>query len=494
MNNNTRICQLPSDVLCHVFIQLGADDLIAVERTCLRLRRLLVDLGWRIWLRYMGWQFNSCPITRLRVYTLPHSTRYRSDTGPSYLARIGSITDKRWREHQPSSHLLDQHAQVSGPVVRADAWTVGNQVRWTNATCQQWPVSALHQTHSLQAHESDLTDLILNEDTIQQAHITVASVDGSIARWRIGTSINKHRATAASSSSSSVLESINMNQVSISRREQSNRHAQLEWRMSRVNDVPHRIIAVSHDLKLRVIDSERQTIAMGHRMVANDVVAVGLFGYPNSLAVYRLRPDTVVLDRFLPGHRSSVYGLDSCPLAPSLLLSGGYEGQTRLWDLRMASRCTSYLTNNRACVGVFEDRFNDSAIYCCQWDGQRIASGRGHHGIISFWDARWSTLTTQCQSVLLDYDHVGSGGSGSYIQRPLRYIDTWSKYNGNRWTPVYSLCLEQTRVLAALDTELWWLNFIDNTLTLPLTHQPTAALKHAKPSRSRRKRVRQPRP
>jgi WD40 repeat protein len=470
----------------------------------------------------MGWQFNSCPITRLRAFTLPHSSQYSNDrntaairntqritAGPSYLARIGSITDRQWREQRPTSHLLDQHAQVSGPVVRTNgafiAWTVGNQVKWTNGTIKQWPVFTIDRIHLLRAHDADLTDLTLSEDAAQQARITVASVDGSIACWRVDTHINNSKATTTT------IENIDMNQPLISRHDSLNLHAhqQLEWRMfvagngvqriqQRVNDVPHRIISVSHDMKLRVIDDKRQTI-INHTVLptrpwaiewlSNDVVAVGLFGYPNSLAIYRLRPDTVTLERFLPGHRSSVYGLDSCPLAPTLLLSGGYEGQTRLWDLRLAnSSGSSSSSNNRACVGVFEDRFNDSAIYCCQWDGQRVASGRVHHGMVSFWDARWPALTTQCQAILNYDNHIGSGGD---LQPPQRYIDTWTKYNGNRWTPVYSLCLEQTRVLAALDTELWWLNFTDNMLTLPT--QSTVTLKHAKQSKSWHKHARQPR-
>ncbi|RKP26885.1 WD40-repeat-containing domain protein [Syncephalis pseudoplumigaleata] len=490
-----RFCRLPDDILCHIVGLLDAHELMAIERVCRRLRQLLAALGWRVWLRSMGWHFASCPVARLRALTMPGRPRcderaskdgarirqqHRHITaGPCYLARIGATADRLWHEQAPASYLLDQHAEAAGPVVRASrtfiAWTVGSQVKWTYASSKQWPVAEIHRTNTLRAHGADLTDLALDvADTDERrANIVVAGVDGALASWDIGTAV---RADARDS--------------------KAGRNARLVWRMplaghgvQRIQQratAPHRLISASHDRQLRVVDTGRRIVAdqislpdrpWALHWLADDVLAVGLFGAPHSLAIYRLRPEGVERDRFLLGHRASVYGLDACPQAPSLLLSGGYEGETRLWDLRVASG------DHHGCVARFEDRFNDTAVYCCQWDGQRVASGRGRHGVVDFWDARWPAWSSMSQQqCALD------GGTAARMS-PLRRTDVWTKYNGRRWTPVYSLCLEQTRVLAALETELWWLDFTGRPLAMPAQRRTATTAKKAKrkPDRQRRR-------
>ncbi|KAI9595524.1 WD40-repeat-containing domain protein [Syncephalis fuscata] len=499
---NSGLCRLPDDALCRILILLDAGDLLAIERACLRIRHFLVSAGWRIWLRHISWNFASCPVPSLRMLTfsaLPYSRVNNSASvkyqprkitaGPSYFAKVGSISDKLWREGNPTSYLFDQHAEASGPVVRTDgtfvAWTVRSQVKWTCSTAK-WPAESFETTKVFSAHTSDLTDLILEEDG-QQANITVAGVDGSVACWRVGHNV-KHRP----------LSEKNYNNHSNSTRKANDQNANLCWRLSvagkgvqRIQQkagIPHRLISVSHDLQLRVIDTNRQNVVAQTTLptrpwalqwLADDTLAVGLFGYPGSLAIYRLRPDAIQFDTFLLGHKSSVYGLDACPLAPKLLLSGGFEGETRLWDLRLATgisgsrdSCSavrdlsSSIPGSYCCVGLFEDRWDDTAVYCCRWDGQRVASGRGRNGSVTFWDTRWRNVTTRLSTSTTDMP------SQDMLETNYK---CWTKRNGRRWTPVYSICLEQTRVLAALETELWWLDFSGNSLTAPTQTLPPLA-------------------
>jgi hypothetical protein len=415
LHQQTRLVDLPFEILSRIGLVLDARSLLAFTHVCRYVYWSMRNDGWERWLRAKPWWLTS-------IYTQNISYGYHLVS----IALAGERAQERWQMRTPYAHCIHRHPSTSGPVVTFDgmftAWTVHNKIHWTSAGFN-WPVQRPRRLkqHEFLVHRADLTDLRLRQTSDQCAVVTTAAVDGMVTRWELR-AVDEHL-------SAQLVWSVKMAQQGVQR---------VAERVS----VPDRLLSVSHDAYLRVLDvSCQQVVAMQALPVRpwclcwlrDDMVAVGLSHIEQPIHLYRLRPEGPVLDAMLTGHASSVYALHHHERAPQLLLSGGYEGQTRLWDLRLARQSPGVM--DAGCVGVYEDPFDDHAVYCCVWDGQRIAAGSCRHGMLRIWDQRLSRRPNGlCTSV-------------------------WSLRVGRYDSPVYAIGLDQSRLTAALEKEVWWLDF-----------------------------------
>ncbi|KAF9499027.1 hypothetical protein BDN71DRAFT_1442493 [Pleurotus eryngii] len=159
------------------------------------------------------------------------------------------------------------------------------------------------------------------------------------------------------------------------------------------------------------------------------------------LTVYSIQPDRISPTPFAnlcmtrrhingPAFSSAVYGISRAPpcsvwgASDNVLVSGWYDGQVRIYDLRADERpaISESSTTTLAPVLSVLDPWSYEPIYdvaCGGGSGTHLAAGSARHSVVSFWDVR----SPQCG---------------------------WSVYApGNDSSPVYSVILEGSRLFGA---------------------------------------------
>ena len=160
--------------------------------------------------------------------------------------------------------------------------------------------------------------------------------------------------------------------------------------------------------------------------------------------------DLIPFDQFSV---SAVYGLSQAPLnsplgsSPQILVSGWYDGQVRIYDLRSSSSSSvrpplSSTTDpaTRATIAVhrpvlsLSDRWCYEPIYAVAAGGgsaAHIAAGTARHSVVSFWDVR-------------------QPATGWSVHAP-----------GNDSSPVYSVILESSRFFGVTQSRPFVYDFVN---------------------------------
>jgi WD40 repeat protein len=154
---------------------------------------------------------------------------------------------------------------------------------------------------------------------------------------------------------------------------------------------------------------------------------------PNSLVLYKVIPTGIAFQARLEAEKSAVYGLCANPVIPNTLVAGLYNGAARLYDLR---------TNG--CVARYSDNYNDAPIYEVDYDNFRVVAGTSMNAVCRVWDIRQNNAVTSC-------------GSGPLKTGRVR--DGWSLYLGNVRSPVYSVSLGFSKLVATTSLGGWVLDF-----------------------------------
>lgn len=150
---------------------------------------------------------------------------------------------------------------------------------------------------------------------------------------------------------------------------------------------------------------------------------------------------------------SAVYGLSQGPLnspwgtSPQILVSGWYDGQVRIYDLRSSpsfsahrrplssdnpSNCTASVAVHRPVLSLV-DRWSYEPIYSVASGGgsaAHVAAGTARHSVVSFWDIRQPT-------------------QGWSVHAP-----------GNDSSPVYSIVMESSRFFGVTQSRPFVYDFV----------------------------------
>lgn len=170
-----------------------------------------------------------------------------------------------------------------------------------------------------------------------------------------------------------------------------------------------------------------------HLSPGREMLAVGTVG-PHPLNVYSITPSgpsahpTALAG---PGRQSAVYGICQAPpgslsgsCSSQVLVSGWYDGVTRIHDLRQKGRAGAVL--------ALHDPWDDSPVYSVTaggGGGVTVAAGSSRHGIVRLWDVRQPKAG-------------------------------WSAFSpGKDASPVYALVMEASRVFGVTEARAFVFDF-----------------------------------
>ncbi|KAG9296864.1 hypothetical protein G9A89_006819 [Geosiphon pyriformis] len=400
------LLQAPFDVVLTILEFLSPKDLISLSLCNKAYYSAIREHGWKHFFDLQKWNL-----------TFPPPNTQANDW--HQLVEFGVTVQKNWAKKQFSTEVISSQRQAFLPVIRFDSdklvCGLGNSLNFFGPA-QRNTSPKFYKQKSFIAHNGDITDISL---CLDPKELFTCSTDGLIKRWFLNLPVT-----------------IQMPLSQTYKGHTTAVHSIYQF----VYD-PSTLFSVSVDGKLFVWNTHTAELCHDVQVpgipramcgLTNGLIAVGNKSSEH-LTLYKVTPSELVRVNSFKGHKSTVYALQSTNLLPHTFLSGCYDSVTRLFDLR---------TNS--CVASFQDIFDTNPVFSVDYDHYRVVAGSSMHGVVQLWDLRYSQ----------NADHYPGKLKKGAVE------DGWSIFLGKtQRSPVYSLQLSHSKIVAALADQTWMLDF-----------------------------------
>lgn len=382
---------LPDAILILVFAHLNESVLLRIAAVSQRLRTIVIAFSVRDRLRQLlprtlyhstgGLQQDTYKTVKPEFYALPSTVqllRLESVRSNQEKHRFSVVEEASWKHKAMPVLKADDNKMVLG---------TGNEL-WVSTNGSHWSTTILGKSGI-----GDISDVTL---TSVPEEVIVAYVDGRIESVRIAPVSTVYKAHTVSKRH---------------RAESQNSVESVDYFKSRGT-----LLSVYRHGQIVVNWSN---IKLGARpwctsfIGAGDCTATGTRSNM-PLMVHTIRPSGLTLSRCYGTNavaKTSVFAVSG--LSNDLVISGWYDGTTRLFDLRSSS------TNPAI---AWRAQFDDAAIYSVACSGNTVYAGSALHGLLRVFDLR---STKPNISVFMGTKHERG--------------------------PIYSLVAEHERVFAATE-------------------------------------------
>ncbi|PPQ67727.1 hypothetical protein CVT25_009333 [Psilocybe cyanescens] len=446
---------LPVEILILVLETLGLHEMTALCLTCHSLNSLVTEYGWSIYLRSNPRP--SCSLSKARSLWSPY-TRVRYDvlsdaawTEPEFIARPLS---RAW----PGNHQPILAISPSRLIVGVGSNLCSYRFGTSPSPSAAPPVSfegAVSLSNTSQ-RPRNITALTFIDDGGLDCTLNVAFQDGAMERVRLWpVTNNKNDITAPSlsctrdiiapipeadfiesfSTQSGTILSLSANgTASLTATNLSSASASASSTISLKSRSWVSLLSLTSSTPYAAFGCSSTTPLAVHALTSAGELS------PRPLALLHTKKGADLPFDQLPA--SAVYGIAQGPLnspwgaSPQIVVSGWYDGQVRVYDLRSSSRASPSPSPSPGPndapgdaptrpppaplrpVLSLADRWSYEPIYsvaCGGGSAAHIAAGTARHSVVSFWDVR-------------------APGTGWSVHAP-----------GNDPSPVYSVVLESSR-------------------------------------------------
>ncbi|RUS12807.1 WD40-repeat-containing domain protein [Endogone sp. FLAS-F59071] len=420
----------PWDVLRSILPYLSLSDLRALLLTNTTLHALVQREGWRSFCRNQGWNSDDVLVHRIRcirsAITASSSSKNHDDndtttitTDWNHVARVAHRLQHRWAEKQFTIATIPHRLFM--PTVCFNRRTLVFNAGRRLDISHDWSVAGKQfhaQRHiEFDAHNGDITDVLLDQADTEAQTIWTCSVDSLIKRWELpNADYLPSQPTQTFYGHLSAVQSIHAHYTN-----------------------PSVLASLGKDETLRLWNTTSSTPQYTHllsrrswtvRFINSTDLAIGASG-ALALSLYTVLPTGPEYVANLPVGASAVYGLHANAVTDHTLAAGCFDGLVRLYDLR-----------THQLVSTYQDPYDDAPVYSVSADRFHIAAGTAMHGVVRVWDARYKSDATRMGSVKND-----------------GVRDGWSVYLGEVRSPVYSVQMDFGRLVGVTSSGVSILDF-----------------------------------
>ncbi|KZO99411.1 hypothetical protein CALVIDRAFT_596010 [Calocera viscosa TUFC12733] len=371
---------LPVEILLAICQDLEVPELCALARTCRALHDLMENLMWKDYLA----QHPRSSITQ------------RCGGSPRQLVAYNYLVDRAWSSRSYVARAITEAWPRMRPVLALSparlAIGAGEQVilfavpAATSGRREQLSAPSLHRIHP-RDNRRDISAICFLPDGEQHRSLLVARADGVVQRFQLSPDGRSLQPTARFDHPASEVLSLSVVEDT----------AVTAARSGVISVIPVRSPWTKPSTM--TVHGKAWTVHLGPDRKRLAVGTVGL----HPLNVYHVTPSGPVSTHptILGGapRASAVYGICHASegsiwgsASSEVLISGWYDGVTRIHDLRQKGRMP--------CLKL-QDVWDDSPVYCVAAGGGgscHVASGSSRHGTVRLWDVRqpaagWSAFS-----------------------------------------------------------------------------------------------------
>ncbi|TFK40533.1 hypothetical protein BDQ12DRAFT_627018 [Crucibulum laeve] len=425
------ITALPMDILILILDKLSVLELAALSQACHTFNTLVMEFGWPAYLRA-----HPRP-----SYSL---SRARTQWKPQYTFHYDRMSDDAWKRSEFIARPLSRAwfgklqpilaISTSRLIVAAGSnlysYKFGGSIDLASPSVEVEGMISLSENHQANC---DITGITFVEDGGLDQTIYVGFQDGVLERVVLKPSSNEDelsadRANIATMHSGHFVESLSSDSnllLSLSAEGQATLLDHHQY-------IPQSISTI--ELNTRSWTSHLSLHASGPYAAFGTSSSTPLVIHP--ITNDQLSPNPIAVLGTMSNQTTepAVYGLSQAPIcspwgsSPQILVSGGFYGEIRCYDLRSSLRVSEAEGTSESSpaplrpVLTLSNPWLDEAVYsvsCGGGSGSHIAAGSARHSVVSFWDVR-------------------SPKTGWSVHAP-----------GNDRSPVYSVILESSRFFGA---------------------------------------------